>query len=415
MKEKQDKIDRRNFLQKIGAVGFGSVFASAEAVAAAGEPDAAKKDQKPKAPQVPRRKLGKTRVKIPCLTFGTFQVDVSNQILLRKTLQFGVNCWDTAYNYGGGNSELGIGKFLTKNAKVRKNLFLITKASGARTVKDVENRLQTSLKRMNTDYIDLYHGIHQCSNPARLTNDLKQWAESAKKRKLIKHFGITTHENMAKVLAAASKLDWIEVVMTPYNFRLMQDKELQAAIDACHKAGKGIMAMKTQGLGQKIQTEADKKLVSHFLQRDFTKGQAKVKAVLQDKRFASACVGMKVVKVLNSNVAAVLDKTKLTQTDIETFKQVARETCSSYCAGCAYICDAALPDVLRPGRISDIMRYLMYYNSYGEQAQARELFAQMPAKVRDELLSTDYSVAEARCPQHLAISELVVEAAGKLA
>lgn len=267
---------------------------------------------------------------------------------------------------------------------------------------------------MNTDYIDLYHGIHQCSDPARLTDDLKRWAESAKKRKLIKHFGITTHENIAKVLAAASKLDWIEVVMTPYNFRLMQDKELQAAIDACHKAGKGIMAMKTQGLGQRIQTEADKKLVSHFLQRDFTEGQAKVKAVLQDKRFTSACVGMKNVKVLNSNVAAVLDRTELTHTDMEVFKEYAQANCSSYCAGCAYICDAALPDELRPGRISDTMRYLMYYNSYGEQDQARELFAQIPGKLRNRLLSTDYSLAEARCPQHLPIGELVAEAAGKL-
>jgi len=65
--------------------------------------------------------------------------------------------------------------------------------------------------------------------------------------------------------------------------------------------------------------------------------------------------------------------------------------------------------------VSDIMRYLMYYNSYGEQERARELFAKIPGKVRNKLLSTDYGPAEARCPQHLPIAKLVAEAVSKLA
>ena len=412
MKEKRDKIDRRNFLKAMGTAGLAPAFGPLATGLAAAKDKATEKTQKPRFPQVPRRKLGKTGVKIPCLSFGTYQVDVGNQILLRKTLQWGVNFWDTAYDYGGGNSELGIGKFLSKNLKVRKNLFLVTKASGAKSVADVEERLATSLKRMKTNYIDLYYGVHKCSDPTRLTNEMKQWAESAKRRKLIRHFGITSHQNSAIVLAAAASLPWIEVIMTPYNFHLMQDPKLQAAIDACHKAGIGLIAMKTQGMGQKVKTEADKKLVRHFLQRDFTMGQAKIKLVLEDKRFSSACVGMKNVSILNSDVAAVLDKTKLTRADIEVFKEYAKATCSGYCAGCAYICDSVLADA---PYISDIMRYLMYYNSYGERHAARELFAQIPGKVRDKLLNIDYGLAEARCPQHLPIGELIAEAVGKLA
>jgi hypothetical protein len=57
----------------------------------------------------------------------------------------------------------------------------------------------------------------------------------------------------------------------------------------------------------------------------------------------------------------------------------------------------------------------MYYNSYGEQAEARRLFAQIPDGVRNKLLNMDYSLAEARCPQHLPIRELIAEAVGKLA
>jgi len=56
----------------------------------------------------------------------------------------------------------------------------------------------------------------------------------------------------------------------------------------------------------------------------------------------------------------------------------------------------------------------MYYNSYGEQKEARELFAKIPGTVRNKLLSTDYSPAEACCPQHLPIGRLVAEAVTKL-
>jgi hypothetical protein len=61
------------------------------------------------------------------------------------------------------------------------------------------------------------------------------------------------------------------------------------------------------------------------------------------------------------------------------------------------------------------MRYLMYYNGYGDRNGARELFAQIPANVRNRLLSTDYSAVEARCPQHLPIAKLIAETVTKLA
>jgi len=52
----------------------------------------------------------------------------------------------------------------------------------------------------------------------------------------------------------------------------------------------------------------------------------------------------------------------------------------------------------------------MYHNSYGRHDEARKLFAQIPGSVRDKLLDMNYSLAEARCPQHLPIRELITEA-----
>jgi len=416
MSSRENRIDRRQFLKTTATAGVAYVLTSAgcrkkTGVAESADANTVARPQPIAAAYVPRRKLGKTGVEVSCLSLGTMFNLVESQIVLEKSLQWGLNYWDTANSYAGGNSELGIGKFLANHPERRKELFIVSKASGARRPEDIEKRLQTSLERMNTEYIDLYYGVHALSSPRQLTDKLKKWAESAKKRKLIRFFGFSTHQNMANCLAGAAKLGWIDAAMTSYNFRLMQNPEMQAAIDACHKAGVGLIAMKTQAHGQELRGEQTQKLAEHFLQRGFTPGQAKIKIVLQDERISSACVGMESVAFVTSNVAAVLDRTELTSQDKEVFDKFAKGTCSGYCAGCSEICSSVLPAV---ACVSDVMRYLMYYNSYGQQARARELFATIPADTRARLAQADYSRAEALCPQRLPIQKLMSEATRKL-
>ena len=115
---------------------------------------------------------------------------------------------------------------------------------------------------------------------------------------------------------------------------------------------------------------------------------------------------------LTENVAAALDKTKLTAQDREVFREYAQATCSGYCAGCSAICDRVLGG---DSYVSNVMRYTMYYNNYGDTEKAKSLFAQIPAGVRAKMASTDYSVAEAHCPQRIEIGRLMAEAASKLA
>ena len=413
MDVESNKLDRRNFLKTIGASGLGVVLAAGKLKADANEPNepnAPKKEKEEKLPQVPRRVLGKTGVEVPVLSLGIMYNAVDKQIVLKKAADWGVTFWDTAYGYAGGNSELGIGSFIAKNPDIRKDLFIVTKASGAENVDGIEKCLQESLKRMNTNYIDLFYGVHGLSDPANLTDEMRKWAADAKKRKVIKFFGFSTHTNMAKCLAGASKLDWIDAIMPSYNFRLMQEAEMQDAVEACSKANIGLIAMKVQG--HKVETEGDKKLADHFIKSGFTEGQAKVKVVLEDKRIAVACVGGDNITHLTLNIAAVLDKTQLAQVDKDVFKDYALATCSGYCAGCSHICDLAMADKLY---INEVMRSLMYYNNYGLHDQARQTFARIPLQARNRLLSVDYTAAEHRCPQHLPIARLVTEAVSKLA
>jgi len=386
------------------------VLAAGKLKADANEPNKPKKEKEEKFTQVPKRVLGKTGVEVPVLSLGIMYNAVDRQIVLKKAADWGVTFWDTASGYAGGNSELGIGKFIAKNQDIRKDLFIVTKASGAENVDGIEKCLQESLKRMNTNYIDLYYGVHGLSDPANLTDELRKWAQDAKKRKLIKFFGFSTHSNMAKCLAGASKLDWIDAIMPSYNFRLMQDAEMQDAVEACSKANIGLIAMKVQG--HKVETEGDKKLADHFIKSGFTEGQAKVKIVLEDKRITTACLGMENLTNFTLNINAVLDRTTLTQADKDVFKEYALATCSGYCAGCSHICDLAMADKLY---VNEVMRSLMYYNNYGLQDEARQTFAQIPSEARNRLLCVDYTAAEHRCPQHLPIARLVAEAVGKLA
>jgi predicted aldo/keto reductase-like oxidoreductase len=405
MKKKNNKIDRRDFLKTVGAAGLGSVLTPANAKA---DQKAAEKTEETKLPQVPKRMLGKTGVEVPVLALGMIFNVADRQIVLRKALEWGITYWDTADCYTGGNSELGIGKYLKANPDKRKDVFIVSK-SDDRAPADMQKLLERSLKRMQIDYVDLYF-IHGLEGPDELTEELKAWVAKTKKSKKIRFFGFSTHGNMAESLTAAAKAGWVDAIMTTYNFREMQDKKMQAAVEACYKAGVGLVAMKTQA--RQIETEEDKRLTEHFLKRGFTEGQAKIKAVLADKRISSACTSRGNLAHLYENVAAVLDKTELTQADMELFKQYAKDTCSGYCAGCSNICGPAVPEV---PHINNVMRYLMYYNSYGERQDARELFAKIPQNVRNKLLSVDYSQAEARCPQHLPIGKLMAEAVSKLA
>ena len=414
MSQEKNSINRRNFLKTVAATGVGSAIASTKLLADANDPNISDPNaaQKPKPPAFPMRDFGNKGFKVPCFTLGVMFNALDQIAILRKALQLGVYFWDCAYSYANGNAEVAIGKILAEQPELRKKMLITSKSGG--TPEELENHLQESLKRLNTNYIDIYYGVHGLDNPELLTEDLRKWSEDAKKRKLIRFFGFSTHSNMAGCLMAASKAGWIDAIITSYNFRVMQDEQMQQAVEACHKAGVALVAMKTQAGRQRIENDKDKELIEYFTKKGFTEGQAKIKAVLQDKRICSACVGLGRgnIEHLVLGVDAVLDKRPLDDKDVAFLTDYARKTCDGYCAGCSQICSKASPDM---PYIADVMRHLMYYNSYGDHEMARELFAQLPAAAKSRLLTADYSLAEARCPNRLPIANLIKEASAKLA
>ena len=398
---KKENVSRRNFLKTVGVAGVGSVLAANQGAA-----------QTPVAPptappNVPVRPFGKTGIKVSMLALGGIFDITLNQIVLQRALDFGVTYWDTANSYTNGNSEKGIGLYFEKNPDARKKVFLVTKAGGPHTPEALNKMVDLSLERMKTDYIDMFF-LHGIGNGAALTDEVKTWAEKAKASKKIRFVGFSSHGNMESTLQAAAKVGWIDGIMLKYDFRLMHTDEMKAAVDACAKAGIGLTAMKTQSRRSfNLENEADLKLGGHFVKSGFTEHQARLKAVWENPQIATICSQMPNVTILAANVAAALDKTKLTSADHSALRLYAQQTRSGYCAGCAHLCESALEHGVP---IVDVLRSMMYYHGYDDVRLAQETFAGIPESIRRRLAVLDYTAAERACPNGLPISRLMREA-----
>ena len=398
MSSKNHSWSRRDFLRAAGAAGLGSIIAPIDLVA----------ESPNELATMPTRPFGKTGVRVPILGFGG-SLDLE-QLMLRQAAKWGVTYWDTASSYMGGNSESRIGKYLDKYPEDRKKLFIVTK-SHAWTVSGLTRDLNRSLERMKTDHVDLFF-VHSVRSIDELDNNRKAWSERTKAAGKIRFFGFSTHSNMAECMLGAPKLGWIDAIMMSYNFRLMHSDGMKRAVDACARAGIGLTAMKTQGGGSvRTSSETELELAGHFLKKGYTDAQAKLKAVWENLDIACICTEMPNITILMSNVAAAMNRTRLSLNDKKLLHKYAQETRSDYCAGCSDLCESAI-DGIAP--IGDVMRYLMYSRSYGNHERAAQLFRRIPRKIRTDIASLDYTRAEQRCPQKMAIGKLMRRAVKEL-
>lgn len=406
MSEKEKKDSRRTFLKAAGAIGAGSIIGTLAPFVNASDKSSSKKIPPM---TVPIRPFGKTGVNVSILSLGGV-LGMSDLLIFRQAIKMGVTYWDTADGYGRGKNEKAIGKYFAKFPNDREKVFLVTKAAASDPNKLTE-KLNTSLHRMNTSYVDMYF-IHYVKDVKdELTSEVKSWAEKSKADGKIRFFGFSTHKNMENNMLAAAKLGWIDGIMMSYNYRLMVKDDMKRAVDACVKAGIGLTAMKTQAAFSanfyaSIGSETDDALnmVESFLKKGYTEEQAKLKVVWENPNIASICSAMPNMTILQANVAAALNKNKLSLRDKQLFERYAQKTAGGYCAGCADICESAV-DFRVP--ISDVLRCSMYYNSYGDRDKALALFNDLPTEQKRNISKTDYSKAEKKCPQKIQIGKVL--------
>jgi len=160
--------------------------------------------------------------------------------LLRKAYESGINFFDTARAYT--DSEYKIGEAL---ADVRHEIIIASKSAAA-TGEAMKADLETSLRELKTDYIDLYqlHNVMYCPKPGG-EDGLYDALLEAKASGKIRHIGITTHRvNVAREIIESGLY---ETLQYPLSY-LSDEKDLEL-VKLCEEADMGFIAMKAMAGG----------------------------------------------------------------------------------------------------------------------------------------------------------------------
>ncbi len=183
--------------------------------------------------------LGSTGIIIEKNGFGCLPIQRITReeaaCLLRKAVDGGINYFDTARAYSDSEEKMG-----SAFAGIRDKVVIATKTH-AQTAAQLWEHLETSLKNLGTDYIDVYqfHNPAFCPKPGG-DDGLYDAALEAKKQGKIRHIAITNHRLAVAHEAVDSGL--YALLQFPYSY-LSGSKEREL-VDKCRTKGMGFVAMK---------------------------------------------------------------------------------------------------------------------------------------------------------------------------
>ncbi len=325
--------------------------------------------------------LGKTGLKISRMGFGGIPIQKidaeGTKSLMQGLLDAGINYIDTARGYTVSEEYLG---FALEG--IRQHFVLATK-SMSRDREGMARDIDTSLKNLRTDYIDLY----QIHNP-NLTDLEKVCAPGgalealleAKNAGRIGHLGVTAHT--LEVFEKALELNWVETIMFPYN---IVETQGEALIRRCAERNIGFICMKPLAGG----ALDDANLALRF--------------IVQNPDVTVVIPGMAEEAELAQNIAAVNDTSPLTQEELEKMQAIRDSLGTEFCRRCNYCapCTAGIP-------ISGVFLMEGYLARYGLEDWARARYAGF-AKTATDCIGC--GVCETRCPYNLPIREMLKRAA----
>ncbi|NEP01964.1 MAG: aldo/keto reductase [Symploca sp. SIO2E9] len=244
---------RRNFLiasatVAAGVVGCGSIKNHSTSVA---------QEQLPVKTAMGERELGRTGVRVPIFGLGgagKTPIDKANRELqaiamIKRALALGIRYFDTAASYG--SSEYHLGKVLPFH---RNQVFLATK-TGARDRDGAWRDLERSLKRLNTDYLDLWQ-LHHVSFEQELDKIFSkdgaiQAIEEAKQQNILRLSGITGHHEPDVIVEGLRRYQF-DTTLIPIN---AADKHhprpfIPKVLPVAQQRGVGVIAMKVPAYGR---------------------------------------------------------------------------------------------------------------------------------------------------------------------
>ena len=389
----QKEMNRRDFIVKT-ALGLATAGLSASPVRAA--VTAPVESQK-----IVYRTLGRTNLKIPAVSFGVMNSDSPD--LIRKAIDMGIKLLDTAHLYLRGNSEKVIGEILEER-KCRDKVYVATKMYFARdkekqifssegsgrhpgaTEASFTEQLNTSLKRLRTDYVDILY-LHNCFGPLMPTFEpmIKAFVKARESGK-VRFIGISTHSNEPETIRAAVDAGAWDVVLTSYNFMQDHKDEVKKAIAYAAQKGVGVIAMKTQG-GAKLNRETQ---VNHG---------AALKWVLNDGNVCTTIPGITTFDQMDLDFGVMSDLSLSSgeKRDLKLSSMIKGPLYCQQCGSCTSSC-------LKAVDIPTLMRTYMYAEGYGNLIHAGLTLDSLP---REKGLAACMSCSQctAVCRQGIRISE----------
>jgi predicted aldo/keto reductase-like oxidoreductase len=314
------------------------------------------------------RTLGRTGIKLPIVSMGVMNSD--NPILVQKALDEGIKHLDTAYGYMEGNNELMLGKVL--KGRPRESFIIATKIPpewdmsegwnkrkvSSRSIKEpFLEKLNTSLKRLQMDYVDILY-LHGLNNRETALNEqLLEVLTEAKEQGKVRFIGFSFHENFLELIQAAMESKVYEVILTVYSIRMAEWVEMNQLISEAAKAGLGIIAMKTQAGGY---WDKERKHPMNM--------KGALKWVLQNENICTAIPGFTTFEQLKMDISVMSDLA-LTPEEIKDL-QMGKEFGMSglYCPQCGE-CIRQCPKHVD---IPTIMRSYMYAYGYKNRPLAKK-------------------------------------------
>jgi predicted aldo/keto reductase-like oxidoreductase len=356
--------------------------------------------------------LGSTGLRISDISFGGSRLHQDVR-LVQHAFDRGINYFDTAESYTGGSSEETIGKALRGK---RDKIYLTSKGafSAHDSATTMMETLEGSLRRLQTDYIDVYFN-HAVNDVTRLHNkEFYAFVERAKHQGKIRFVGLSGHGGrLVECLDYAIDSGKFDVMLVAYNFGqdpsflqkftqnfdfIAINQDLPRVIRKAKQAGMGVIAMKTLR-GARLNDMAP-------YQRDgATFAQAAFRWVLSNTAVDALIVTMHSSEQVDEFVAAS-GSTRVTRQDTELLHQYVGMHDATYCRPVCDACEASCP-VQVP--IADVLRHKMYFADYGAKQMARERYATLAHNASACMTCAQASCAQA-CPHGLAIPELTRQA-----
>ena len=372
-----DGLSRRDFLRtgSMGVLGAGALSGAALGAGAAAPPEACNKQAGMK-----YTVYGKTNLLVSRVGFGCHSLAPNSRGVLEAAIERGVNLVHVAPNYTGGRAIKTLGQVLAKH---RDKVFVILKAEPYGPL------VERCLRDLRTDHVDIL--MPPVTNEAGVRTPTRKHRLADLQRKgKVRFLGLTCHSRMADTVQAATRLDFVSVLMPRYNppIRDRLDPLLKRARDK----GIACQAMKVF-LGIR-----DQALWAASLKDLYRRGTMDV-ALITFRSHQDLDAHLRVLGQLPDRAEA------------QALDHYVRAHRTDTCLGCA-VCEDTCPQHVA---IPDILRYSRYYLAQcGEAASARGLYRALPPD-RTAAACRDCGACERACPNGLPVRTFLQEAHRALA